>query len=1013
MIHSSIRSSAASDEAQRLLALHKSIALEAEQEQRIENRARNWIEHIQSASGNLFAGMLTQFGLDSAEGQALLSLAECFLRIPDEETALEFSRSMLSQGRWKDDFFASATWTQWVAESALKWGKFYFRQSERNAPWLLPWTNLLFLKTVRLVIQRAAQHFIFAENIHGALSQRHASLLYSFDMLGESALGNEDVERYLNAYGEALLAMAEQPRSMRDSLSIKLSALHPQFAAAKQSVCLDELTERCLWLAKTAALHNIELTLDAEDSETLGLTMNVMRQLRRHPDLASWDGLGIAVQAYLPNAPETLSGLEQLARQTGLCIPVRLVKGAYWDAEIKRAQQLSLTAYPVYCRKQHTDIAYLACARFLLQSRLLRPQFATHNAHTLAWIQEVAGERPYEVQRLQGMGEALHQLHQAETGYPCRLYAPIGAYAELLPYLVRRLLENSSNQSFVAQLSTQQSVEPLANPFAGFSERLQTLSAAEADPRHLPGVQWHRASGFSLADEAALLKIQGHLHNPHWPEHTGSIINGQRQTGALHPQHSRADGRFMTQLHLADAPMALKALQQAQSALSDWQQKPLAVRANCLLRMAAILEEQATDYLCLLVHEGGKVLMDAQAELREAVELCRYYAMLAQQALAPQTLAHITGEANTLLWQGRGMFVCLSPWNFPLAIFLGQIAAALVCGNTVVAKPALQTPMLAERAVRDLHHSGIPVEALQLLLGTSAELGQTLLEFASLAGVALTGSTQTAQQIHQQLAEKHTAVLPLIAETGGLNTLIADSTALIPQLVRDVLVSAFNSAGQRCSSCRILFVQDTLLDSLRAHLSQAMSVLLVGNPLDFATDVGPVIDLHAQSQLLAYQQALGERSELLAQADIPEHGCYVAPAAYLCSWNELPDREIFGPILHVACYACGEEAQVLQWIRHSGYGLTLGIYSRMPASWLEQAKTLGIGNVYVNRNQIGAQVGCQPFGGQGLSGTGFKAGGPHYLFRFSAEQVICNNLTAQGINTELATRPVETGPISP
>ncbi len=987
---------------QRIANLNKLVHLDDVRAERVRDKAMAWIEHIQGNSGNLFTGMLTQFGLNSREGLSLLALAECFLRIPDEETALDFARSMLRQGRWNDDFFNSATWSQWMAEAALKWGKIYFRQGEKNAPWLLPWTNPLFLRTVRLVIHRAAQQFVFADTPDQALQQRDRDMLYTFDMLGEAALGAEDVDHYLNQYGAAILALANKPRNVHDSVSIKLSALHPHFKAGKEAVCLPELVERVLWLARTAAQHNIALTLDAEDSETQSLGLSILRSVRRHPDLASWDGLGIAVQAYLHTALDTLAELDVMARQTGLSIPVRLVKGAYWDQEIKRAQQLGLASYPVHIRKSHTDLAYLACAQRLLDSRFLRPQFASHNAHSLAWIHEIADGRPYEVQKLHGMGDALHLLHAAETGIPCRTYAPVGAYEALLPYLVRRLMENASSQSFVALVHDQERSQALAEPFQNLDQELTLLQDHDCDPRSLPGLNWQRAHGHSLADHAWLLRLEAALNNLDEPSPCCSIVHGTEVEGNAHPHHSRADGRFMCHLHLADSATSARAMALAAQAVPDWRDRPLEQRVDCLLRMSDRIEAHATDYLSLLVHEGGKVIADAESELREAVELLRYYAHLALDHLSPVDLPSVTGERNSLYWQGRGVFLCISPWNFPLAILLGQIGAALVSGNCVVAKPALQTPMLAARAVRDLHACGVPVSVLHLIVGSSSEIGTSLLEAPHLAGVALTGSTTTARLVQIQLASKHEAILPLIAETGGLNAMIADSTTLIQQLIKDIVVSAFNSAGQRCSSCRVLFIQDSLLPALRQNLPQAMHELILGNPMLPETDIGPVIDLSAQSMLLTYLQDLESRAECIARAECPQDGCFVAPSAFLCRWEDLPDREIFGPVLHIALYRRGEEDRVLHWIRSSGYGLTLGLHSRMPQVWIDRARTLGVGNIYVNRNQIGAQVACQPFGGQGLSGTGFKAGGPNYLYRFAQEQVVAENMTALGINPDLA-----------
>ncbi|NNM50764.1 MAG: bifunctional proline dehydrogenase/L-glutamate gamma-semialdehyde dehydrogenase PutA [Pseudomonadales bacterium] len=989
-------------ESQAVLTLLKQTSLDSARQQRVHQKATAWIEHLRGQSPNLMAQLLSDFGLNSTEGWALMSLAECLLRIPDESTALRFARCMLDQGHWVNSDHPSTDWPISLAEHALQWGQRYLKHTD--ASWLHRLADPIFLSTLRRSLHVMAGRFVWAEDLQQALRHREEDFSYSFDMLGESALGERDAELYLNRYAQALQTLGQNRRPHHDSISIKLSALHARFEAGKDALCLPALIERTLWLAQMAAQHRIDLTLDAETCDTQDLALKVIQALRKHPALSGWDGLGIAVQAYQIRAPEILQKLDDLAVQQGICLNVRLVKGAYWDSEIKLAQHLALRRYPVYTRKAHTDLAYLACAKQLLNARHLRAQFATHNAHTLAWIHEVAEGRTYEVQKLHGMGDALHRLHLAETGCSCRTYAPVGSFDVLLPYLLRRLLENVSNQSFVAQLAMPEldTEEIMADPWL---KATANPSPGQVEP-HLAVTPLLRAHGFGLDDQVALTRVADALAHPKTPDQVHSLIQGQPLPGVVHTHSSRADGRILSQIHWAEAAVADLAMQAASLGASAWNATPVTDRAQCLLRMADLLDREGMDYLSLLVHEGGKVIADALAEVREACDLCRYYSAQAEQLLAaPINLPHITGERNTLIWQGRGVFLCISPWNFPLAICLGQVAAALVSGNTVVVKPALQTPLLAERMVRDLLACGIPTSALQLILGQSDVVGDPLLRHPRLAGVAMTGSTQTGQTIHRILADHHRAILPLIAETGGLNVMIADSTALPQHVVRDVITSAFNSAGQRCSSCRILFIQDSMQASVLPLLSDAVGQLVVGNPGDPTTDIGPVIDMNARDTLRNYQRELDQRSVRVAMATCPETGCFVAPSVHLCTLETLPHEEVFGPILHVVTYRPEDLPQVHSWVRDSGYGLTLGLQSRVPEQLQLAQQPWPVGNLYINRNQIGAAVGCQPFGGQGLSGTGFKAGGPHYLLRFSVERAICENLTSLGINTELAQDP--------
>lgn len=983
----------------------------------VSERAARLVEDAWTASPELLAAFLDEYQLDSREGWIMMTLAETLLRIPDTATADSLVNDLLTQGDWKGHLGHSSLLLVNAASMGLALGKRYVLAEDLPDAWhrmLLKLGDAIFRQALRAGIGILARQFVFGENISDALAARRPELRYSFDMLGEAALTREDAARYLEAYQQAILALGtspsrEQDLFARDSISIKVSALHPRYEYGRWSSIRGELFGTLLQLCQYARQTNIPLTIDAEESERLEISLALFEKLRRSPVLAGWDGLGLAVQAYQKRATAVVAWLRQLGEETRHRIPVRLVKGAYWDSEIKKAQQAGLPGYPVFTRKHHTDISYLACARDLLDSDHFYPQFATHNAHTLACVEYLArtAGRDCEVQRLHGMGRAVHQALSEETATPCRVYAPVGAFSTLLPYLVRRMLENGSNQSFVHQISQPGAdLAKLVRDPVAKADPMFSPHPAIPEPEHL-FLPRHNSRGIAMSDQSSLQDIRQALTTlKHQEQRSAPVIGGVVLTeGDVHPAYSPADLTLCLGQHYeANASHASLAMTRAENAFAFWSQQPVEERAAILEKTAELLNEHRNALLGLLIHEAGKTLPDAVAEWREAVDYCRYYAHEARRLFGePAHLPHVTGESNVLMWAPRGVFVCISPWNFPLAIFTGQICAALVAGNTVVAKPASQTPVIGMRVVELLHQAGVPVDALHFVPGPGGLIGEALLKHRALAGVAFTGSGETAREIQKTIGLHHDAILPLIAETGGLNVMIADSSALPEQIARDAVTSAFNSAGQRCSALRVLWVQSDIADEIERLVAGSLRELTIAHPKDLSTDIGPVIDRTSLRQLEKYASDLALRAHGLGKASADSrNGLYFPPTAFRCTPDDLPDHEIFGPILHIVRYRAGELDDVLAWINRSGYGLTLGIHSRIPGTIDHIIRHARVGNIYVNRNQIGAVVGCQPFGGEGRSGTGFKAGGPHYLMRFATERCISTNLTAAGIDSGLA-----------
>jgi RHH-type proline utilization regulon transcriptional repressor/proline dehydrogenase/delta 1-pyrroline-5-carboxylate dehydrogenase len=986
------------DEAEAVGALARRIRLPPAQRRRIAERALALARRIrakaqESAGAEAF---LRRFALTTREGVVLMCLAEALLRIPDADTADALIRDKLAGTRWDADdepegglLLNAAAWGLMLTGTLAAWRD---EAGEEPATILRRLVARAGEPVVRTAVRQAmkimAEQFIVGETIDAALeraAEREAlGYRFSYDMLGEAACTAGDAERYLAAYEAAIdavgrAALRHLPVEARPGVSIKLSALHPRFEVAQQARVAAELAPRLAALCARAAAAGIPITVDAEESERLELTLELFAALARDARLAGWDGLGLAVQAYQRRAIHVCDWLVALAAATGRRLMVRLVKGAYWDTEIKATQMLGLDDYPVFTRKHATDVSYLACAQTLLAAGpRLFAQFATHNSHTVAAVLECAGgRRDFEFQKLQGMGDALYDALVPELGLPCRVYAPVGGHRELLAYLVRRLLENGANSSFVHQVGDPD--VPLERLVADPLEALPrpyTPHPRVPKPRDLLPDR-KNSRGVDLSDRAALERLA-----------TRIAADRQRALEAM-PESSAAD---------LDA-----AARAAAAAARAWDATPADDRARCLERAADALEARMDELVSLCVREAGKTLPDGVAEVREAVDFCRYYAARGRADFgAPVALPGPTGESNRLELAGRGVFACISPWNFPLAIVTGQITAALMAGNAVVAKPAEQTPRIGARAVAVLHEAGVPRAALQLVVGTGETVGAPLVRHPAIAGVVFTGSYETACAINRALAARDGPIVPFIAETGGLNALVADSSALPEQVVADTIASAFQSAGQRCSAARLLLVQEDAAPRILDMLAGAITELVVGDPGLPETDVGPVIDADAKRALDAHIAHLRSHGRLIAESPLrAAHGTFVAPVAFEIALADLPQREVFGPVLHVVRWRVGELQRVLDAVAATRYGLTLGIHSRIER-FVEQVRArLHAGNTYVNRNMIGAVVGVQPFGGEGLSGTGPKAGGPHYLPRFALERTLTVNTAAAGGNAAL------------
>ena len=979
-------------------------------------------EHGRSRRG--IEAFLREYDLSSEEGVVLMCLAEALLRIPDPETADRLIRDRVSVGGWERHLGRSESWLVNAAPwSLMLTGRMvgvdpHATGADRSVLQRLGRTGEpLVRKALREALRILGQQFVMGADIDGAVLRAHRDYegpgAFSFDMLGEAALTAADADRFHAAYTGALQRLASEttpatPIRHSPGISVKLSALHPRFEFSQRARVLSELVPRLKELALQARAAGVGLTVDAEEADRLDLTLDVFEAVYRDSALQDWDGFGLAVQAYQKRALPLIHWLEGLARTGGRRIPVRLVKGAYWDTEIKRAQERGLSDYPVFTRKLATDVSYVACTRRLLAvPDLLYAQFATHNAYTIAAVLELApAGTSFEFQRLHGMGEDLYrQLRRLRPDVRCRVYAPVGAHALLLPYLVRRLLENGANTSFVHRIEDPSvAVEHLVeDPVQQLQVEKQRRHPRIPVPADLFLPLRRNSAGIDLSDPVTRSQLEQSLEQRSAENHHAApLINGEPMEGEAVDVRSPADlDRIGGQVVPARREHLDQAFAAAGAGFDAWSRTAVDARAEVLERAADALEADRVGLAALIGREGGRCVQDALAEVREAADFCRYYAAMARR-LSYQTLPGPVGERNALALHGRGVFGCISPWNFPLAIFTGQIAAALAMGNAVVAKPAQQTSLCAMCAVQLLHRAGVPVQALHLLPGSSAELGEPLLRHPALAGIAFTGSTATGHVLHRTLASRDGPILPLIAETGGQNAMIVDSSALPEQVVRDVLQSAFNSAGQRCSALRVLFVQEEAAPRLLDMLCGAVAELRLGDPLDLATDVGPVIDAPARDTLLAHRRSLeGARLCEAPAGAACERGLYVVPAVFALDQLDILKQEVFGPMLHVVRYRGRDLDRVVDAINGSGFGLTLGIHSRIESTARQIIARARVGNIYLNRNMVGAVVGAQPFGGEGLSGTGPKAGGPHYLQRFAVERVVSANTAAIGGNATL------------
>ncbi|MBN9584615.1 MAG: bifunctional proline dehydrogenase/L-glutamate gamma-semialdehyde dehydrogenase [Afipia sp. 62-7] len=979
--------------AARLLALPP---LSAEQQTRIDRTATRLIDAVRAEDGG-FGGvedMLREFALSTKEGLALMVMAEALLRVPDAATADRFIEDKLGQG----DFAHHQTRSQTLLVNASVWAlglsARVIRPGETPQGTVGAIAKRIGLPAVRTATRQAMRlmgnHFVLGETIHAALARTSDNdgpahhHRYSFDMLGEGARTAAAAAHYFEAYASAIDAIGAAARkgapADQPGISVKLSALHPRYEALSRTRVMTEIVPLVRDLAQRAKARDMHFTIDAEEADRLELSLDVIDTVFADPSLAGWDGFGLAVQAYQKRAEAVIDHIHALAERHDRRITLRLVKGAYWDTEIKRAQERGLDGYPVFTRKAMTDLNYIACARKLLALRpRIFPQFATHNALSVATIAELAGEAgDYEFQRLHGMGDALYaQLHADRPALALRTYAPVGSHRDLLAYLVRRLLENGANSSFVAQAADD------TIPVETLLMRPEQI-VTSPDQAHAPNLPLPRdlylprinSRGVEFGDRSAL----------------DGLLRSVREAPASSGQIRRS-----AENDVADA------MAHARDGFTQWSRTPADIRAAALEQAADLLERRMPLFIALLQDEDGKTIDDAVSEVREAIDFCRYYAMEGRKLFDDGTvLPGPTGESNVLRLRGRGVMVAISPWNFPLAIFLGQVTACLMAGNAVLAKPAEQTPRIAAEAVALLHEAGIPTSALHLVQGDGT-IGAALVADSRAAGVVFTGSTEVAQSINRTLAAKDGPIVPLIAETGGINAMIVDATALPEQVTDDVVMSAFRSAGQRCSALRLLFVQEDVADRIIEMIAGAARELKVGDPRDPATQIGPVIDAEAKERLDAHIARMKTSARVHFAGDAPTSGHFVAPHIFeLGSADDLTE-EVFGPILHVVRYKAADFARVLQSIADSGHGLTLGIHSRIDDTVDAVVDRLSVGNIYVNRNMIGAVVGVQPFGGHGLSGTGPKAGGPHYLPRLATEQTVTINTAAAGGNIGLMT----------
>ena len=1024
-LNNNISSHYSIDEKQYVEQLYQ-LAYDDSESPQIKNVAESIIGTVRANDVSIFFDLeklLQEYSLSDEDGVTLMCLAEALLRVPDSATVDALIQDKLSAGEWsrhfsKDNslFVNASTWGLAVAGKLVEVSTSSITRVFKNS------TKPVIRAAVDRAMRIMGQHFVLGRTVEEAMKNARKYIKdgydYSYDMLGESAITRADADRYYKSYMSALekIAANTHDKQQQPSLSIKLSALHPRFEETHRDRVLIELAETVEKLVLKGIEHNVGITIDAEEADRMELTLALFELIYAKPYMRGWDKFGLVVQAYSKRALPALCWITKLAKNHGDEIPIRLVKGAYWDSEIQHSQEMGLSDYPVFTRKEYTDTAYLACARYLLSEvtrGAIYPQFASHNAHTVSSIRVMSKVgRDFEFQRLHGMGDDLYNsVLKTTKNIRVRIYAPVGSHEDLLPYLVRRLLENGANSSFVHQLSDERTdiAELIKRPLTLIQNKVPNVRHPIATPLHIFKGR-KNSTGINLASSDTrqkFLKDVGQYSGAQWA--AMPIVNGERiSVGTTKKMVSPFDNKISVgEYKEADQKLAVAAIDAAVKGLSRWAATPVQMRCDILESLAEKLESNRAELIALCQREAGKTIQDAIDEVREAVDFCLYYAEQAKKNFAtPITLEGPTGESNQLHFEAKGVFVCISPWNYPLAIFTGQVVAALVAGNTVIAKPAETTSLVAYRVVELLFEAGLPTSALQFLPGPGGILGGTLNSDNRVSGVVFTGSNTTARIINQTLAarDEHAPIATLIAETGGLNAMIVDSTALPEQVAIDVVNSAFGAAGQRCSALRILYVQEDIAQRVLELVKGMMQQLTVGDPQLISTDIGPVIDTGAQKSLNDYIEQRQATSKSCFQVDMPsycEGGTFVKPTLFEVDSIASLQSEQFGPILHVVRFRAKDLDQVISDINDKGYGLTLGVHTRNKTLYEKIASSVNVGNVYVNRNQVGAVVGVNPFGGRGLSGTGPKAGGPHYLLRFATEKTISNNLSAIGGNVEL------------
>jgi len=999
-----------------------------QQRQQIQKLAAELVTEVRSHIDDIdgIDAFMKQYDLSSKEGILLMCLAEALLRIPDKTTADKLIKDKILDADWKSHlgkseslFVNASTWGLMLTGRIIDIDASKKGMSRAMDKFINKTGEPVIRTGLHRAMEMMGKQFVMGRTIKEALKRGKKKdfrkYRFSYDMLGEAALTQADADRYFNAYAASIneIAEANEKRHINDasSISIKLSALHPRYEVAKTERVMAELAPRVLSLVNQAKAVNVAVTIDAEEADRLELSLMVFSQV--YGQLTNYTGFGIVVQAYQKRALKVLHWLADLYHQHNRLIPIRLVKGAYWDTEIKRAQEQGLSHYPVFTRKVNTDLSYLACARYLLANRdIFYPQFATHNANTVAAVKVMAGDSGgYEFQRLHGMGQILHNQTIAENGLnrPCRIYAPVGSHQDLLPYLVRRLLENGANTSFVNRLTdltipldviTQDPIERISKQRIHKHPKLPL-------PQDIFGERRLNSAGVNLGDLTTLDQLQTAIESQKESDFNATPLLHQQKVSSASPipvlspaDFSHTVGHYST----VNTEQLATAVKVAREYFPSWRDQAAQVRCDAAFKTADLLESHSQTLIYLLRHEAGKTLADAISEVREAVDFCRYYGAEALTVCGEALqMPGPTGESNYLLHQGKGLFVCISPWNFPLAIFTGQIIAALVTGNCVIAKPAEQTSLIGHYTVQLMHEAGFPTEALQLAIGPGREVGNYLAQHKDIQGVVFTGSTATAQIINRNLVNRETQeIATFIAETGGQNCMIADSSSLPEQLVKDIISSAFLSCGQRCSALRVLYIQADVADKVITMLQGAMNELRIGHPKFYNTDVGPLIDEKALATLNDHKRKMQQAGRLLSAPELSEtNGYYFPPQAVEIDNISQLEKEIFGPFLHIIRYQANDLDKVIDAINSTGYGLTTGIHSRVDDTVEYVVSRIQAGNCYINRNMTGAVVGVHPFGGMGLSGTGPKAGGPSYLHRFVHEKTITNNIAAVGGNAEL------------